>query len=252
MAGALSLMKMVNGVLRPRTNSAGRLIHPTDRGIDNFWRGYKDSKLVDADGRPIEMVHVAKPRPSREGEAISKFNPAFGEFGIHFGPSAQGNQLADISSFSVPAYLNLKKPVRMRDHGSWGAQMLGDLPLPDATLGTFIHSGVGPLEWAKLRKELQRTGGGDSVVYLNRREGISEGDKLAAEERYPDMYPEDWDYEVTDQQFREVFPSASDAYIVFRPDQIKSAVGNNGDFDWGRTLIHKAQGGLASYHQGGH
>src|SRR5574343_539254 len=45
----------VDGVQRPRMNSEGRPIHPTEAGIRNFWQGFKDSKVVDAEGRPIRL-----------------------------------------------------------------------------------------------------------------------------------------------------------------------------------------------------
>jgi len=47
----------VDGVLRPTTNSEGRLIHPTETGIRNFWRWFGDSKVVDIDGRPQVNYH---------------------------------------------------------------------------------------------------------------------------------------------------------------------------------------------------
>jgi hypothetical protein len=35
---------------------------------------------------------------------------------------------------------------------------------------------------------------------------------------------------MSDAEFRKAVPQAQDSYIVFRPEQIKSAVGNCGDF----------------------
>ncbi|MBK8168264.1 MAG: hypothetical protein IPK64_20135, partial [bacterium] len=48
---------MVDGVARPRTDSAGKSIHPTDGGIRNFWRWFGDSKVVDRQGRPLVVYH---------------------------------------------------------------------------------------------------------------------------------------------------------------------------------------------------
>lgn len=47
----------VGGALRPMTNSAGRLIHPTEDGVRNFWRWFGDSKMVDANGEPLVVYH---------------------------------------------------------------------------------------------------------------------------------------------------------------------------------------------------
>ena len=47
----------VDGVQRPRMNSEGRPIHPSEDGIRNFWRWFGDSKVVDAEGRPLVVYH---------------------------------------------------------------------------------------------------------------------------------------------------------------------------------------------------
>lgn len=47
----------VDGVQRPRTNSEGQPIHPTDEGLRNFWRWFGDSKVVDDQGRPLVVYH---------------------------------------------------------------------------------------------------------------------------------------------------------------------------------------------------
>lgn len=48
---------IVEGRSRPLHNSAGRLIHPTEVGIRNFWRWFGDSAVVDAEGRPLVVYH---------------------------------------------------------------------------------------------------------------------------------------------------------------------------------------------------
>jgi hypothetical protein len=50
----------VDGKQRPTRNSNGRLIHPTERGIKNFWGWFGDSKYVDELGRPIMFYHGTK------------------------------------------------------------------------------------------------------------------------------------------------------------------------------------------------
>lgn len=43
--------------MRSQLNSEGRLIHPTKKGIDAFWRWFGDSQVVDAKGRPLVVYH---------------------------------------------------------------------------------------------------------------------------------------------------------------------------------------------------
>jgi hypothetical protein len=60
----------VDGKERPRLNSNGNPIHPTDQGIINFWRWFGDSKVVDEQGRPLVVYHGG-PR------GIDRFIPSF-------------------------------------------------------------------------------------------------------------------------------------------------------------------------------
>lgn len=50
----------VDGVERSALNSNGRTIHPTVEGVRNFWRWFGDSKVVDADGKPLVVYHGTK------------------------------------------------------------------------------------------------------------------------------------------------------------------------------------------------
>lgn len=47
----------VDGKTRPALNSNGQPIHPTLEGVRNFWRWFGDSKVVDADGKPLVVYH---------------------------------------------------------------------------------------------------------------------------------------------------------------------------------------------------
>lgn len=50
----------VDGVERSTTNSDGRPIASSEEGIRNFWRWFGDSKVVDAEGRPIVVYHATQ------------------------------------------------------------------------------------------------------------------------------------------------------------------------------------------------
>lgn len=47
----------VDGRKRPTTDSEGRQIHPTQEGVEQFWRWFGKSKTVDSEGRPIVFYH---------------------------------------------------------------------------------------------------------------------------------------------------------------------------------------------------
>lgn len=75
----------VDGIQRPRTNSKGQPIHPTEEGIRNFWRWFGDSKVTDADGLPLVVYHGTR-------RAFDVFTPskprgaAGNPEGIYFSP----------------------------------------------------------------------------------------------------------------------------------------------------------------------
>jgi hypothetical protein len=48
---------IVNGIERSKYNSLGKLIHPTNDGIINFWKWFGDSKVVDSNNRPLVVYH---------------------------------------------------------------------------------------------------------------------------------------------------------------------------------------------------
>lgn len=50
----------VDGKDRPTRNSDGRLIHPTQEGVRNFWRWFGKSVLTNDDGLPVVMYHQTK------------------------------------------------------------------------------------------------------------------------------------------------------------------------------------------------
>src|SRR5690606_28626678 len=47
----------VDGVERPTVDSTGRPLGRTEEEVRNFWRWFKDSDVVDDQGRPLVMYH---------------------------------------------------------------------------------------------------------------------------------------------------------------------------------------------------
>ena len=47
----------IDGVDRPTTNSNGKPLAATEEGVKNFWRWFGDSKVVDANGKPMVVYH---------------------------------------------------------------------------------------------------------------------------------------------------------------------------------------------------
>ncbi len=47
----------IDGTERPTRNSEGKLIHPTEEGIRKFWKWFGNSVVVDDQGRPLVVYH---------------------------------------------------------------------------------------------------------------------------------------------------------------------------------------------------
>jgi diguanylate cyclase (GGDEF)-like protein len=134
-----------------------------------FKRWFKDSKVVDADGKPLVVYHGTT-------ENITAFDTARGAGGeSRLGPGAyftpNRERAVGYGENVVSAYLALKKPY-----------ITGTAKGPD-------YNHIGPKRSAELK-----TQGYDGIILLNDREVPIE-------------------------------------YVAFEPAQIKSAIGNTGDFD---------------------
>jgi hypothetical protein len=189
-----------------------------------FKKWFGDSEVVDDAGKPMVVYHSTP-------EDFSVFDTARSELGSHFGPAEQANAFGGSNGRRImPVYLSIKKPIRLVDYGQWDAAN---------TWGQLVDLGVVEDEGDKISDSLvgMATGGAgdkvvqdalikagyDGIVYLNRREGF---DPFG-----PDGVDGNELDEMTDEEVMDYFPEAQDSYIVFKPTQIKSAIGNTGAFD---------------------
>jgi hypothetical protein len=202
------------------------LPHNHPQRQQNFSEFIKESKVKHPDGRPKVVYH-------NTDRSFSEFRTGETEMGAHFGTPAQANDILEgkydqENHQGYPAYLNLKKPLRLRDTGNFKPRNVA-YQLQEMGLLEGLGRHVSLEEVQNHIKSL----GYDGVVYLNRREGISRA-KGKDPERYNDY---------SDQMFKHHFPDAEDSYIAFDPTQIKSAIGNNGYYDQNEPDITKAEGG---------
>ena len=75
----------IDGVLKHRYNSEGKLIHHTDEGIKQFHKWFNNSTFTDHKGRPLVVYHGVKPRITMKMD--SNGNPqktSDGEFDLDY------------------------------------------------------------------------------------------------------------------------------------------------------------------------
>jgi len=64
----------VNGVLRPTRNNEGRRIYSSEEGVRNFWAWFGDSTIVDSKGRPLVVYHGTA-YTGQDGAGVESFTP---------------------------------------------------------------------------------------------------------------------------------------------------------------------------------
>ncbi len=168
------------------------------------------------------------------------------ELGFHVGTAEQANEFAfglPREKFTdrgnlYPLYVRLENPVRLKDMGSWTAedifpQMFDNGLITEAQAKQFMiaarKGSTGSQQ--KIRNILQSLGY-DGVSYLNRFEGFSQEDmkRAAAFAKQNGTTVGFFVNNLPEEKVKQFFPSAQDSYILLKPTQIKSALGNNGEY----------------------
>jgi hypothetical protein len=209
----------VDGIERTVFNSNGQRIAQTVEGLENFWRWFGDSKVVDGDGKPLVVYHgtasdIEAFDPNKVGS-----NFGYDEKGFFFtnSPDYQDGGASDFAaragsggvSFAnvMPVYLSLSKPYTLEqyaeDLGSNidGVILYGGDPQPVISIFDEDRSEI---------NEYASGGGSDGVVFEYETDGVVDG-----------------------------------LYVAFSPTQIKS-VFNRGTFDPQdpRILNQEARGSI--------
>jgi len=192
----------IDGVDRPTTNSKGQSIHTTRKGIENFWKWFGDSKVIDAEGRPLVVYHGT----TKEDDEIPFSVFDRGEFGSHFGTLEQAekraNKFSMIKSIKTPSpfmyevYLKIENPIySISDTRDWEDNFELERVLHKS--GSLSNDEAKSIGWNMdtnyIKTELSDLGY-DGVKYDNSFEGKGK------------------------------------SFIIFDSNQVKSATGNNGSF----------------------
>lgn len=173
------------------------------------------SKVVDANGEPLVVYHGTKAEP------FSKFDLSkTSEVGFHFGSIGQAEQFVipgwgrnSIAPRVYPVFLNLKSPYMIQDVFSPVPGRAARILEENGVISMSEREKVSSLDsdgWGLL-KEMLEAKGYDSFTYVNTQETVGTG---------PDGKPLS-----PMEMVRE-----NTAWVAFRPNQIKSATGNNGAF----------------------
>jgi len=219
----------VDGVQRPTTNSQGQQITPNATTMRAFWRWFGDSKVVDEQGRPIVQYHGTAAEVDFD---TFRLNPV--EMGVHVGTQKSASDRVLALTGGIPSgegvgpriitlYAKAENPLRLEDLGGFAPRVTVLSQLVDIGLVTeqkayeALYKEGGQFTDRQVYEntmQLVRELGYDSIVYVNRYEGISKEDEGKGGQEALRRK--------SDAEWLARFPSSPDSYIVFSEQQVKS------------------------------
>jgi hypothetical protein len=226
----------VDGIQRPRTNSKGQPIHPTEDGVRNFWRWFSNSKVVDEDGKPLVVYHGT----TGDFEAFARVDGgnAYGP-GYYFTASpAEASGYADGTGGGrirpagsaapnvMPVYLSVRN-----------VYALDNRVLPQSELAKLeaASNKLNPGSWknGELAKAFDRAypPTAQSVMQYIAQNAGGKYSKIAQVAGYDGL-------------------RGAYGFVAFKPEQIKSATGNQGTFDPDNADIRFSRTTLGNAAQG--
>lgn len=227
----------VDGVSRPTTNSNGQRIAQTEEGLRNFWRWFGDSKVVGSGDVAQKAYEDAKAKVDFDNERLSKL-PAAHPLRKVIEKSAD-KHVSDLAA--AEKALSASAPPQVAYHGG------------GPNIESFRRSSGGRAIWAAESIVAntyagQNTGATVYPVYLEISNPMVfdasgatwqdlsfEGERVSTDDLADIAEQRGFDGLVINNIRDEDTDSGGDTpathYAVFNPTQIKSAIGNSGEFD---------------------
>ena len=231
---------IVNGLVRSTRNNLGKLINNSVEKIENFWKWFGVSKVVDNEGRPYVCYHGT-------GKDISEFDINLGRgkntnTGVFFSSSynvantyAPGIRAGNV----MPVYLKMENPVIITAHDANWNKITGksSIETPSRILKGLDNESKPIREKAKkiqLKNKLK--GEFDYDDYMST-------DDLARWARY-EGYSSLILRNIKDRGPNGIFAGeesgkANDIFVIFDNSLVKSATGNYGEYSNSLDIRHE-------------
>ena len=178
---------------------------------DNFWKWFRNSKVVDASGKPLKVYHGTNADFEKFGNAPLYYFSQTPKYASKFATDISLRKTQNINQPSVlPVYLSLQNPADLTEFGldKISAEEFENFLKNklNIILSTSPYSGNYPIwSWIKLMSYKLPT-----QLLMNGYDGIIM-------------------YEDTGMKGRKFL--SDKIYVAFKPTQIKSAIGNTGEFN---------------------
>ena len=176
-------------------------------------QAWKASKVVnERTGEPLVVYHGTK----NDFNVFEEMPGSDG--GFHFGTKEQASMRVGKGELKA-VFLNIRNLERVSD---------------------LRYTTPATSNWKANIKKAKRNDF-DGIVYLNRSEGLSYDTIDYANEKGINLDA------ISEQKFKKIAPEAQDSYIVFNPNQIKSATDNTGEFSKENDDIRFSRKGESEY-----
>jgi hypothetical protein len=227
-------------------NSKNQKIYLTNKGIENFWKWFDGSKVVDKDGKPLVLYHGTKDISDfddfntsnfkKRGEDKESLHDKFLQYGTFFSSSINTANLYS-TDYDKPTddYTNYQK--KLDD--------LLDLATKDIENRVKYFTEWNKLykkqDWSELHNNYHK--GVVYSVYLSIKNPlIVDGNGKSWFKIIPDIFNKklkngNYDGIIIKNIIER--DDIQDTYVVFSPHQIKSTIGNNGDFSKNKISINE-------------
>lgn len=247
----------VDGVMRPTLNSNGLRIAQTEDGIRNFWRWFGDSNVVDSKGRPLVVYHGTKADirafdPARTGTASDA-----GYFGVGVYFAERTDQAEGYGSAVYPVYIAAKNvftwEMALKDRLKFGVSVWGIKGAIDIMLGrssgansSYQNNLFGMLSSGRklpagLHDAIMQRAGvteaelapyrtGGELAFRENKAAFNEMNLRLSNALRDELIARGYDG-IFVNNMKDKGVGDYKEWVAFHPEQIKSAIGNNGDFD---------------------
>lgn len=218
----------INGQLKYTKNSNGKLIHPTIDGIKNFWIWFQNSKVVDNIGRPLVLYHGTTKNFNQfnianQGDTFAEVEINVPRDGFWFTSDPQiahvysnysaNSNRSKSGQRTIPVYLKIQNPYVY-------------------DMETYYDNGVSEIPQEFDLKSKKYDG---MFVEIPHEQDEMPPDAEEMWQKYTPIYgaPYAWPKDLL-KQYDELLDQPlmlkEMNYVVFQPNQIKSSIGNNGQF----------------------
>lgn len=206
----------IDGKQRPTTNSNGQPIAATEAGVRNFWKWFGDSEVVDSDGKPLVVYHATN-------VDIKKFDPKKSrDIGVHF---SESDLSAKFGGIVYPSYLKIENHMPIADVFSIDGSDYGiySQKVPGAVISALDLNYDDSAEIKKIGATVEQGWSNDRDVDNTSKPAFKKFWKTVRKFAYQEG--------VDGFKYENRYEGGGSSWVVFNPTQIKSAIGNSGEFD---------------------